>query len=134
MPPKFRIVAGKVLANEEPVVKQITDGLSLARLPFYRVRERIPGEGALSQAGIPDIGGWISGSRHMRLVVHGPMLAADWAVPFYIEVKRMGAHKKRPAQIEFIERAKHDGCLAFFAQGWDDCVREFRSFGIELPN
>lgn len=134
MPRKFRIVAGKVLANEEPVVKQITDGLSMSRLPWYRVRERIPGEGALSEAGIPDVGGWIPGSRHKRLVVHGPMLGADWALPFYIEVKRMGRHEKRPAQITFIERAKHDGCLALFAQGWDDVVREFQKFGITLPH
>lgn len=132
---KFRIIAGKVLANEEPVVKQITDGLSISRLPFYRVRERIPGEGALSQAGIPDIGGWIPRKVWtIQQVTENDIERIAVAIPFYIEVKRMGAHKKRPAQIEFIERAKHDGCLAFFAQGWDDCVREFRSFGIELPN
>jgi len=111
--------------NEEDVVKQIVQGLRVNGIAIFR--EIIPRFGSVTgsdrlEAGHPDLHGWFK---------RGPSFAP---VPVYIEVKAPGRHKKRPAQIEFITRAKADGCIAFFAQGWDDVVREFHNFGITLPN
>ncbi len=117
---------GKLVPHivEEDVVEEITTRLWLQyRIKVWRVRERIPGVGvAPSTAGIPDLIGYF--------------IKTDWSpnvtVPFYIEVKRPGG-ARRPAQIRFIEDARSDGCVAFFAECWGDVVREMNDqCGIKL--
>lgn len=108
---------GKVVPHilEEDVVEEITTRLWLQhRIKVWRIRERIPGQGRLSTAGIPDLVGWLPGGIFLG-----------------IECKRQGG-VHRVAQTQFIEGAKADGCIAFFAESWQDCVDNFRDFGIEL--
>lgn len=102
---------------EEDVVEEITARLWLQyRIKVWRVRERIPREGAApSTPGIPDLVGWLSGGRFLG-----------------IEVKRPGG-VHRIAQTRFIDEAKSDGCVAFFAKSWADVVREMdEQCGIKL--
>lgn len=106
--------------TEEHVLKEIVIRLWVNKINTYRVRERIPGMSKnLSTPGIPDLMGW-----YKRGESFGP-------IPLFIECKRPGG-VRRPAQIAFIEDAKADGCIAFFAESWIDCVKEFGNVGIIL--
>ena len=95
------------------------------------MHERIPGKGVLSTPGIPDLIGWIPAQKVTKAMNIDPA-----ATPLFIEVKRPKATGrrggvKRVAQIRFIEDAKADGCIAFFADSWDDVVRELTAVGIK---
>lgn len=100
--------------KEEHILNEIRFRFNLAKVRTWRVRERIPGIGHLSDAGIPDLFGFIASRA------------------FFIEVKRPGG-VHRPAQEEFITFAKLSGCIAFFAESWEDVRRELGIFGIRLP-
>lgn len=112
--------------TEEHVVIEIIMRLWWNKIKVYRIRERIPGlSRSLSTPGIPDLIGW-----YKRGVSFGP-------IPVFIEVKRpkdaeRRAGVRRLAQTQFIEQAAQDGCIAFFAESFDDCIREFQKFGITL--
>lgn len=113
--------------TEEDIMKQITDGLSLHGIEHFRVAERIPGMSKrLSTPGIPDLVGWVSSSQS-----DGLTCLDDHALPLFIEVKRPGG-KRRPAQETFIQRAKSDGCIAFFAQGWEDVAANLGAHGVKV--
>lgn len=117
---RWKLVGGKLKAHilEEDVVEEITTRLWLEyRIKVWRIRERLPGMGKMSEAGIPDLLGWL---RHFPK-----------AIPLFIECKRPGG-ARRIAQIQFIEEARKDGCVAFFAESWLDCVKEFEQYGIKL--
>lgn len=119
--------------KEEPFVKQIMEGLNLCGIPCYRIRERLPGS-KMSQAGIPDLIGWIPSKKTAYMIPDKTTVNVIWlrAVPLFIEVKRPGKHRRSIEQIEFINRAKRDGCIAMFASSIDDVRRELNEHGIEL--
>ena len=110
---------------EEDVVEEITKRLWLQnKIKVWRVRERIPGVGALSTPGIPDLMGWIPS------ILWGAR--TGWPMPLFIECKRLGG-ARRIAQIQFIGEARKDGCVAFFAESWADVVREMeKQAGIKI--
>lgn len=115
--------------KEEHVVREITERLWFtARIKLWRVRERIPGMGAPSTPGIPDLIGFIQ----TACPVPGQGGRAQ-SIPLYIEAKRPGG-VRRTAQIQFIDEAKQAGCAAFFAESWDDVRKELGEYGIHLPN
>ena len=111
---------------EEHVVTEIITRLWWNKIKVFRIRERIPGKGKLSTAGIPDLIGWIPENCGKFQDGYGTV-----TVPLFVECKRPGG-VHRPAQTQFIDDAKSDGCVAFFAESWDDCVREFGAVGITL--
>ncbi len=129
---KFEFKDGKYqpVLLEEHVVTEIMARLLWAKIKVFRVRERIPGMSKnLSTPGLPDIVGWIPAKVWDE--AHYNVLPIPSAVPLYIEAKRPGG-VRRPAQIRFINEATQDGCVAFFAESWDDVVREFKTVGITL--
>lgn len=112
--------------SEENVLREIVDRLWLqGKIKVWRIRERIPDNRKrwqqLSTPGIPDLMGWF--------------VRTDWtpspAIPLFIEVKRPGG-KRRLAQECFIAEASADGCCAFFAESFHDCVVELKNYGINL--
>ncbi len=118
---RWKMIGGKLKAHivEEDVVEEIETRLWLQyRIRVWRIRERLPGMGKMSAPGIPDLCGWIP----QRKEWHGFDLGCK-AVPLFIECKRPGG-ARRLAQTQFIEDARADGCIAFFAESWDDVVRE----------
>lgn len=110
---------------EEHVVKEIIERLWWAKIKVWRIRERIPGKGQLSTPGLPDLMGWIPKPKC------DSWLHPGMSVPLFIEVKRPGG-VRRDAQTRFIEEAKSDGCVAFFAESWDDVVRNLKDAGVEI--
>ncbi len=123
--------------TEEHVVLEIMQRLALAGVKVKRIKERIPeirngrkfwrgrglmGSGA-SEAGISDLIGWVKTCVHDEL--------EDISLPVFIEVKRPGG-RRRPAQEAFIAEAKADGCIAFFADCWEDVVKGFGEHGIDI--
>lgn len=113
-------------------MKVIRDGLTAARIPNYRVRERIAVcprchgfVGKPSEAGLPDIMGWIP--AHL-------LSGKEHSVPLHIEVKRPKGSVEREAQKEFIERANRDGGIAMFARDWDSVVIRLHDIGAKIPD
>lgn len=118
---------------EEHVVKEIVERLWMqARIKVWRVRERIPQKGRrwqqLSTPGIPDLIGWIPSTT---VSVCGAKCLRTTR-PLFIECKRSVKSVRRPAQEAFIDEAKRDGCVAFFASSWGDVVRELGKVGVVL--
>jgi hypothetical protein len=114
--------------KEEHVVREITTRMWLAaKVKLYRVRERIPGMGAPSTPGIPDLIGYLQIS--CPLPVTG---GRAQAIPLYIEVKRPGG-VRRIAQIQFIDEARAAGCVAFFAESWEQVREEMAIVGFLIP-
>lgn len=126
--------------NEEDVVKAIMQELTLKGLKVFRHKERIPAQeirdgsgriigkqwrGSKSTPGIPDLFGWVPSSRTNRP-------GNIFPIPFFIEVKKPGKNHHRPAQIQFIEAARADTVIAFFAESWEDVLKGFAEFGINL--
>ncbi len=101
--------------SEEMVLKEVVERLWLqARIKVWRIRERIPGAGRLSTAGLPDLVG-----------------AAPGGTAIFLEIKRpRGVH--RPAQELFINEVKGLGAIAGFCHSWDDAVALFGEHGINL--
>jgi len=115
---EFKNGVHQPVLTEENVLREIVWRLWLqAKIKVWRIRERIPGRGALSTAGIPDLIGWI------------PLTG----IAVFIEVKRPGG-VHRAAQTQFIDEARRGGCIAFFAESWDDVVRELGAVGIKLQS
>lgn len=128
---------------EEHIINEIITRLWWNKIKVFRIRERIPdprwakNKQKLSAKGIPDLIGWAKRNLQYKCMLphHGEPCGGNLTVvtpvPLYIEVKRPGGGR-RPAQLQFIEEAKADGCIAFFAESWEDVVREFESIGISL--
>lgn len=113
---------------EEHILREIVERLWLqARIKVFRIREPIPVKGKrwnrYATPGIPDLVGWIPDNPVGRPV--------GIAVPLFIEVKRPGG-VRREAQKRFIEEARTGGCIAFFAESWNDCVMELGKFGVSV--
>ena len=53
------------------------------------------------------------------------------AIVMFIEVKRKGG-KHRAAQTAWINKAREDGVIAFFAESWEQVRDEIESHGIVL--
>lgn len=120
--------------KEEPVVKQILDGLRAHRIPAYRVRERISRcwrckgfIGQPSYEGIPDIIGWIT-TKGPRFGDHQTMITT----PLFIECKRPKGGQHRDGQIAFLNRALCDGAIALIAKSWEDVARELVKHGVNV--
>ena len=121
---------------EETIVKVLMDGLTACRIPIFRVRERISKcpkcygfVGQPSQAGVPDLVGWIPST----ILDAEVMSRTTYSLPLFIECKRPIGGIESAVQKEFIDRARRGGAVAFFCRGWDECVAELRGFGVQLP-
>lgn len=101
--------------REEHVLKEIVTLLWLhARIRLWRINCPVGGRMRPNERGIPDLIGYLPGGRFLA-----------------IEVKRPKG-VRRPEQIQFVADAKAAGAVAFFAESWEDVVREFESAGIKL--
>jgi hypothetical protein len=143
---------------EEHVLEEIKLRLGYAGIPIYRERERIPDARRykLSDPGHPDLHGYLPVSFRVKEFYRRhpeykekPAIAEEFyrsAIPVYIEVKRPGEMAKYrkgvlstvrsrtfQAQEEFIVKARKDGCIACFAESWDDVVDAFKQKGYILP-
>lgn len=120
---RWLLKRGKMVPHilEEDVVQEIKTRIWFDyRIRLFRIRERVPGRWALSEAGLPDLMGWL------------PNLNGPRAVPLSIECKRPGGTRRR-AQIVFIDEARKDGCIAFFAESYTDVIRELQAqAGLKL--
>lgn len=112
--------------TEEDVILQIRHLLELNGARVHRVVERIPWGRRKSEPGIPDIFGWWPGLCDKRETD-----CPGNAVQFFIEAKRPGG-KHRPAQTAWIESARRDGVIAFFADSVESVVAGFKEFGIQI--
>jgi len=133
---------------EEDVVKEIITRLTFAKIRVYRERENLPTGYRMSDPGHPDLYGRIPAKYFGNMVTTEDNIQRfAWALPFHIEVKRPGEMAKYRSgklpqkrilaidrQKDFINDAVADGCIAFFAESWEDVVAEFKKYGILLPN
>lgn len=110
--------------TEEHVVLEIMQRIGFEGISIWRINCPVGGKVRPNVPGIPDLIGYVS-------AVNGTTGIRQSTIPLYIEVKRPGG-ARRPAQELFIAKAKADGCCAFFAESWSDCVKEFKAIGIEL--
>jgi hypothetical protein len=110
--------------TEEHVFNACRALLELNGARVYRIVERIPWGRKKSEPGLPDCLGWWALEKHEWHELH------DGRV-FFIEFKKPGG-KKRPAQIRWIEQARADGVIAFFADSVEAMVKGFAEFGIKL--
>ncbi len=116
---------------ERHIVKEVIDRLWYqARIKVWIINQPVGGKTAQNEPGIPDLNGWIP--RDLPRGLSSP-------IPLYIEMKRPKGPGRRagvrsPAQIRFIEEAKAAGCAAFFAESFNDVVRELWSFGVHLKS
>ncbi len=123
--------------SEESVLKEIMTRLGWNKIKVWRIAERIPVKGRrwqrLSTPGLPDLMGWICNQTLIceSATKKKTVFRGLYPLPVLIEVKRPGG-VHRAAQTQFIEEAKADGCIAFFAESWNDCVQEFAKIGMEL--
>lgn len=117
-----------IALSEENVIDQITALLKLNGARVNRVVERIPYSkyGRHSEGGIPDLFGWFH-----REVGERDGASFIFNTHFFIEVKRPGG-KLRPAQKVWLEAAQRDGVIAFKAESLEECVAEFKKFGIQV--
>ncbi len=103
------------VVSEEDILKEIVVRLWFEKkIPVWRINCPVGGKVRPNTPGIPDLIGFVP-----RKNTH--------AQPLFIEVKRPGG-RRRPEQEQFIADAKADGCCAFFAESWDDVLKEFSSF------
>lgn len=114
--------------TEEHVIRAIVQGLSVNRAKVHRIVERIPWGKKTSTPGIPDLVGWWPNKHE---ATRPEWYTVEAGRVFFIEVKKPGG-QRRPAQIAWIEEAKRDGMIAFFAESWNDVVAEFARHGIKL--
>lgn len=128
----FEYKDGKYQAKllERHVVREIVDRLWLqAGIKVWVINQPVGGKTPQNVPGIPDLWGWVP---HLRYVNHEKGTSTpNFALPLMIEVKRPGGVRS-PAQERFIEEAKAGGCVAFFAESWDDVVRELARVGVQL--
>ena len=121
--------------SEEDVFGACRALLELNGAVVHRVVERIPWGRKKSEPGIPDMFGWF---KHKRLdwkcvevLCSGNAILDIGPVSFYVEIKKPGG-KHRPAQVRWIEDARKDGVIAFFADSVEQMVEEFKKLGIVL--
>ena len=114
---------------EDHILNEIIVRLWWAKIKVFRINCPAGGKVRPNEPGIPDLIGWVPSALMRPINVD--------ALPLFIEVKRPkgaghrgGVH--RPAQIRFIEEAKADGCIAFFADSWEQCVQELEKYGIKV--
>lgn len=124
--------------TEEMVIGQIRQLLELNGARVHRIVERIPWGKRTSTPGIPDIAGWFPRGARVRCLNVFPLsdnpgriITIPAICSFWIEVKRPGG-KHRPAQTAWIEAARQDGVIAFFADSVEAMVAGFKEFGIEI--
>lgn len=124
--------------SEEDVFGACRALLELNGARVFRITERIPWgpKGRKSEAGIPDVHGWWPKKepRYMdaekRLYTYEPGV---WGpVHFWIEMKRPFKAQFRPAQQRWIDQAKADGVISFFAWSVESMAEGFREYGIHL--
>lgn len=116
--------------REENVLLEIMQRLTYMGIKVYRIRERIPEmvrgrkffRGGASTAGIPDLIGHVPEDRRSGILFSPARVV-------YIEVKRPGG-KRRLMQELFIEEAKKDGCIAFFADSWEVVKENLTACGV----
>jgi len=115
--------------SENDVLGAIRQLLELNGFRVWRIVERIPWGRTKSEPGIPDLAGYF---RHGFTCHSGKDCRPLWIqIPFYIEVKKPGG-KLRPAQEAWLARANEDGVIAFKAESVEECVSEFKKYGIEI--
>jgi hypothetical protein len=117
---------------ERHVLREIMDRLWLqARVKVWQINQPVGGKVQQNVSGIPDLIGFIPGS--VLPWNQNPTAAARilWGLPLFIEVKRPGG-RRRFMQEQFIASAKEGGAIAFFAESWNDVIREFEILGIIL--
>lgn len=110
--------------KEEDVLGQIRQMLEVNGARVYRVIERIPWGKTKSEGGIPDLFGWFP-----RPTREHPGLS--FPLHFFIEVKKPGG-RIRPKQVAFIDSAFRDGVIAFKAESWEECLKEFHRRQMRL--
>lgn len=128
---KFEFKHGKFqpVLTEEHVLKEIVTRLWLeAKIRVVRINCAVGGKVRPNEPGIPDLVGWIPVQTMMMMQMGGDI---RHSLPLFIEVKRPGG-ARRIAQTRFIEDAKKDGCVAFFAESWTDVLRELYGIGIKI--
>ena len=112
--------------TENDVLGAIRQLLEANGARVFRVVERIPWGKTKSEAGIPDLFGWLP--KGLTCVAFD---ASYHPAHFFIEVKRPGG-KLRPAQAAWIERAKTDNVIAFKAESLEEMIAEFAKVGIKV--
>jgi len=120
---------------EEDVLREIVDRLWLqAKISVVRINCPVGGKVRPNEEGIPDLIGHLK-RRPFVVACSRDNCAVTTielpATPLYIEVKRPGG-ARRAAQERFIQKAREDGCAAFFAESWLDVIRELYTFGVRL--
>jgi len=124
--------------KESDVVGAIRNLLELNGARVFEIVERIPWGKRTSTPGMPDLCGWFpkGTSVHFKNVVsltENPdrIIQLPAILSFWIEVKRPGG-KHRPSQEAWIEAARADGVVAFFADSVEAMVKGFSEFGIKI--
>ena len=112
--------------SEEDVFKACRQLLELNGARLFRIVERIPWGKTTSEPGLPDSFGWFPPK-----LINAVDNFKSSPVHFYIEFKRPGG-RLRPAQVEWLDRAREDGVIAFMADSVNCMVREFKKFGISI--
>lgn len=126
--------------KEEHVLRVIVEELWYrCRIRLWRINCPVGGKVRPNERGIPDLIGYIptelsnGGLMFARNAADSPgWVHVRGALPLFIEVKRPGG-RRRPEQHGFIEEAKFQGCVAFFAESWDDVERELKAANAWFP-
>ena len=132
--------------TEKDIVAEIIARLGFAKIPVFIVRENLPTGYRMSDPGIPDLHGRVP-KGYVRKGIQVEFMSYSVAQPVYVEVKRpgemakyhAGGYRSKPKrestfqrQEYFINQARADGCIACFAESWNDVCDEFEQHGIIL--
>lgn len=94
--------------TEHPVQTEILEYLALLGVEAWRNNVGRRGGITFGKAGLPDILGFLPDGRFLA-----------------IEVKRPKGGRNRPKQVEFIDKAKKAGAVAFFARSVEEVQAVF---------
>lgn len=141
--------------TEEDVLQEIVVRLRFSKIQITRIRENLPTGYRMSETGIPDLIGYVpKGTPRREFPIqtinqeYALWKKIEEAIHIEIEVKKPGEMAKYHAggyrckpkrektfrlQEERINQAKADGCIACFAESWQNVVDEFAKHGIQLP-
>jgi len=132
--------------QERDIVAEIIARLGFARIKIFKVVENLPTGYRMSDPGLPDLHGRVP-AGYIRNAHTGCVVRHNIAQPVYIEVKRTGemakyhagGYRSKPKrertfqkQEYFINQAREDGCIACFAESWNEVCDEFARHGIVL--